>query len=120
MRLVELENAACGGSGYRGRTTYPHRDVISLGVTGVSVKAIERAGENKRMKFVPLVEKKRVCRHVGHSTGEAHYTPKQVTQGDADFFRIALTEGGGARMVGHEVCKADGSYPHCQSPLFDD
>ncbi len=59
------------------------------------------------MKFIPLVEKKQVCRHFSHSTGETHYTPEQATQGDADIFRIELTRGAGARMVGYEVRKAD-------------
>ena len=69
MGLVQPENPACGGACYRGRTTYPHRNVIPFGVTGMSVKAIEPARKNKRVEFVPLVDKKRGCRHVGHSTG---------------------------------------------------
>ncbi|CAB3962219.1 hypothetical protein BLA3211_01605 [Burkholderia aenigmatica] len=69
MRLVQPENTARGGGCYRARAAYPYRDVIPFGVTGMSVKATECTGEDEGMKFVPLVEKKQVCRHVGHSTG---------------------------------------------------
>gem|GEM_PF-4456702 len=74
MRLVQLENTARGGGCYRARAAYPYRDVIPFGVTGMSVKATECTGEDEGMKFVPLVEKKQVCRHVGHSTGATRYT----------------------------------------------
>ena len=67
---LSLKTAACGGGCCHRRTTYPHRNVITFGVTGMPVKATESAGKYEGMKFVPLVEKKRVCRHGGHSAGE--------------------------------------------------
>jgi len=70
MRLVQPENTARGRACYCGWTTYPYRNVITFGVTGMSVEATECAGKYERMKFVPFVEEKRVCRHVGHSTRE--------------------------------------------------
>ncbi len=79
MRLIQPENAAGRGSRYRARATYPYCNVIAFGVTGMSVETIECAGEDEGMKFVPLVEKKRAGRHVGHSKGKTHYTPKQDT-----------------------------------------
>lgn len=69
MRLVQPEDPACGGNCCRRRTTYPYCNFVTFRVTGMSVKATECAGKDKGMKFVPLVEKNRVCRHVGHSTG---------------------------------------------------
>lgn len=80
MWPVQPENTACGRACYCGRATYPYRDVIPFGITGMPVKASEFAEEDERMKFVSLVEKKRVHRHVGHSTGE---NPLYPGTGDA-------------------------------------
>src|SRR5579863_6586076 len=44
MRLVQPENTACGGGCYCARATDPYRNVIPLGITGMSVKAVECAG----------------------------------------------------------------------------
>lgn len=72
----------------------------------MSVKATECAGEDEGMKFVPPVEKKRLCRHVEHSRGKAHYTLKKETQdGTGTVTRIELTDGAATRMVVQEVRK---------------
>jgi hypothetical protein len=87
MRLVQPENTARGRACYCGRTGYPYRNVIPFGVTGMSVKATERAGEYERMKFIPLVEKKRVCRHVGHSTRGGPLYPEIANAGPRGCFQ---------------------------------
>src|SRR5581483_10258394 len=87
LRLVQSKNAARGGAFYRGRTTYAHRNVIAFGVAGMSVVAVECAGEYKRMKFVPLVKEKRACRHVGHSTRGGPLYPGIAGAGRRGCFR---------------------------------
>lgn len=85
MGLVQPENTTSGGACHRGRTTYAHRNVIPFGVTGMPVKANERTGEDKGMKFVPLVEKNRICLHVEYSTRGGPLYTEPVAPGDADF-----------------------------------
>jgi hypothetical protein len=112
MRLVQSENTAGDGACDRARTTNPYCNVITFGVTGMPVKAIECAGEDEGMKFVPLVEKKSLCRHGGYSTGEIHYTlERAIWGGTGTAIRIELTEGALARILNQEVGKAD-NCPH--------
>lgn len=111
MRLVQPENTACCGGGDCAWTAYPYCNVVTLGVTGVPVEATERARKDEGMKFVPLIEKKRVGRHVGHSAGDGPLYPETDTAGRRQAVtKIELTEAVLPRMLNHSVRMVDTIY----------